>query len=219
MSVEKICERSLGLLNAPDFRDLDGELKAMLENLDLDGLVAAYAPREAVVCARHFAGVRDALLAAHPWVFARKTAAPAQLAGNPPAGWKAAFSLPADCLKTLAVTDTDGRRSLFRHYEVAGRILAVDRVPVYLTYTARVADTNAWDAMFADAFCARLAGAIAASTGMDPKAILTMEQMAAAFAMSARAAGIIAEAAQPPFEFPAYLDYAGVADPRTPFWV
>jgi hypothetical protein len=226
MSVFMMCERALGLINASDLRDLDSEggHKAMLEKLDYDGLVNDHAQKEAVVCARHFAGVRDGLLISHPWVFARKSAAPAQLGGTAPAGWKASYSLPADCLKALAVTRAEGesrgaappesefmwRRSLFRHYEVIGRVLAANVSPLFLTYTAKVTDTNLWDGAFADAFCALLAVEIGGQIGGAPQLISLAAQRAAAAIQAARSARLIADAAQPPFEMPGYLDYSGV---------
>jgi hypothetical protein len=210
MSVTMMCERALGLLNGPDLQDLESEHRTLLENLNYDGLLAAYAPREALACARHFAGVRDGLLTAHPWVFARKSAAPAQLAGNPPPGWKYAFSLPTDCLKVLAAIAQDGRLSVFRHWEVAGRTLTANESPLRLAYTARITDTDLWDGLFAEAFCSLLAGALGTTIAGDPRVLSMMEQRAAGLVAAARANGVIAEAAQPPFEMPGYLDYSGI---------
>jgi hypothetical protein len=209
MSVFMLCERALGLIRGKRL-DLAAADKNRLEALDYDGLVSARAQEEAVSCARHFAGVRDRLLSSQPWVFARKSAAPAQLAGSPPAGWKVSYSLPADCLKVLAVTTTDGRRSLFRHYEIIGRILAANVAPITITYTARIADTNLWDGLFADAFCSLLAGEMGAEVLGEPQLVSMMEQRAAASIQAARAAGLIQEMSQLPFEMPEYLDYSGV---------
>jgi hypothetical protein len=209
MSVSMMCERALGLLNGSDLRDLEDAHRTLLENLNYDGLLADYAPREAVVCARHFAGVRDRLLSSHPWIFARKYAAPAHLSSSLPRGWKYAYSLPADCLKVLAVTQGD-RRTLFRHYEVLGRNLMANAAPLHITYTAKITDTNLWDGLFADAFRALLAGELSIAIASDARLMGAMEQKAAAAVMSARAEGLIAPVAQLPFELPEYLDYSGV---------
>ena len=89
MPVFMICERALGLIRGKRL-ELTGAEKNRLEALDYEGLLGASVQEEAVSCVRHFAGVRDRLLSLYPWVFARKTAAPAQLAGTPPPGWQAA---------------------------------------------------------------------------------------------------------------------------------
>jgi hypothetical protein len=163
--------------------------------------------------------VRDRLLSSYPWVFARKSAAPAQMAGTPPAGWEVCYSLPADCLKVLAITTDGGRRSLFGHYEIVGRVLAANAALIYLTYTARVDNTALWDAMFADAFCSLLAGEMGAEVLGEPQLVSMMEQRAAASIQAARAAGLIEEARQLPFAMPEYLDYSGIATGNpAPFW-
>jgi hypothetical protein len=217
MSVFMLCERALGLIRGKRL-ELTAANKSRLEALDYEGLIGAGAQEEAVSCTRHFAGARDRLLS-YPWVFARKSAAPAQLAGTPPPGWKAHYSLPADCLKVLAITTDGGRRSLFRNYEVVGRVLSTNAAPIYLTYTARIDNTALWDAMFADAFCSLLAGEMGAEVLGEPQLISMMEQRAAASVQAARAAGLIEEAKQLPFEMPEYLDYSGVPTGLSaPFW-
>jgi hypothetical protein len=208
MSVFMLCERALALIRGKrlDLADAD---KSRLEALDYEGLIGAGAQEEAVSCARHFEGARDRLLSSHPWVFARKTAAPAQLSSPLPLGWRFSFSLPSDCLKTLAVV-ARGRRTLFRRYEVIGRTLLANAAPIHVLYTARIADTSLWDGLFADAFCSLLAGEMGAAVMGEPQLVSMMEQRAAGIVQSARAAGIVAEVAQPPFELPEYLDYSGV---------
>jgi hypothetical protein len=222
LSVLMMCERALGLLNGSDLRDLDGEARGLLVNLNYDGLMKAFAQREALLCARHFPGVRDRLLTAHPWLFARKFAAAAQFSGPLPLGWAFAFTLPSDCVKVLAVTRDDrgvSRRTLFRNYEVIGKTLMANVSPVYVTYTARTTDTTLWDGLFSDAFCSLLAGEIGVSIAADARVIGLMEQRAAASVAAAQASGLIAPVAQLPFELPKYLDYSGVPTGNpAPFW-
>jgi hypothetical protein len=176
MSVFMLCEQALGLLNASDLRDLGTEGTTLLEALNYDGLVAARAQHEAVVCARCFASVRDKLLQAHPWLFARKDAPPAQLSASL-SGWRFTYALPADCLKMLALVpgtrpETQNAEALYyhgtgavslSHYEIIGRTLCCNHKNVRLRYTARVADTTLWPPCFAGAFCSMLAAEIAPS--------------------------------------------------------
>jgi hypothetical protein len=217
VSVFLLCERALSLIRGKRL-ELSETDRSRLEALDYEGLVNAGAQEEAVSCVRHFAGARDRLLASHPWVFARKSAAPALLAGSPPPGWMFSFRLPTDCLKVLAVNTGAvntgvGRRSLFRHYEIMGRVLAANTNPLHIAYTARIENTALWDGAFSDAFCSLLAGEMGASVMGEPQLVGMMEQRAAAAVQAARAAGLIADMAQLPFSMPDYLDYAGVADP------
>jgi hypothetical protein len=96
MSVFMLCERAVGLVRGNRL-DLSAAEKAILEVLNYDGLVAANAQDEAVVCAKHFPSVRDGLFHTYPWVFARKIANLSP-AGSVP-GWRYAYSLPGDCVK------------------------------------------------------------------------------------------------------------------------
>jgi hypothetical protein len=207
MSVFMLCERAMGLARGKRL-ELSTAEKNKLESLDYDELVGSGAQEEAVACARHFAGVRDRLLCAHPWTFARKYAAPAQLSSTLPLGWDFSFSLPADCIKVLAVTKNDGR-TLFRHYEVLGRSLMANTAPIHIIYTAKITDTGLWDALFADAFCSLLAGELGMTLLGDPRMLSAMEQKAAGDIQTAYAAGLVKDAAQLPFELPGYLDYVG----------
>jgi hypothetical protein len=152
-----MCEKALGFLNASDLRDLDDDLKAMLESLDYDGLVNAHAQREAVACARHFASVRDGLFNTWPWVFARKNALLTQTA-PPLAGWRYAYVLPGDCLKLHELVLKLGTTP---KYEQTGNIVACNYTNVSARYSARVSDMTAWPMLFENALCALLAQEIA----------------------------------------------------------
>ncbi|GHV34467.1 hypothetical protein FACS1894187_05070 [Synergistales bacterium] len=220
MSVFLLCERALSLINAPDMRDLDAGAAAALEACDEAGLVNMRAQKEAIVCARSFAVTRDKLLTLHPWVFARKNASLARMTVNTNmAGWKYAFALPVDCLKALSVTKTktaldisdDGQRSFWSHYEIIGRALASNASAVWLLYTARITDTGLWDSVFADAFTALLAGAIAANVGAQNalNVAAAMEQKAAAIAQAGYMTGVIERPDNLPFNLPEYMDYSG----------
>ena len=73
----------------------------MLEALNYEGLTAAHAQDEAVVCALHFERVRDKLLMMYAWKFVRAVNTPTanELSGN--TRWKYYFPKPADCLFVL----------------------------------------------------------------------------------------------------------------------
>jgi hypothetical protein len=153
VSVLTLCERTLGLLDASDLRDLESDIVTLLENLNHKGLLAAYAPREAVACARHFASVRDGLFMTYPWVFARRNSALSLTGGNMP-GWRFVYSLPSECVKLHAIVLPHGTSPA---YEQAGTVVGCNARNVGARYSVVVEDTDDWPMLFQDAFCGRLA--------------------------------------------------------------
>ena len=89
MSVFILCEQAVGLVRGKRLI-LSSTEKSYLEALNYEGLTAEHSQDEAVVCALHFARVRDRLLQIYPWVFARKSATVS-----------AGGSLPSDCMNRL----------------------------------------------------------------------------------------------------------------------
>ena len=205
MSVFMLCERAIGLVRGNRL-DLNGSERAMLEALNYEGLTAAQAQDEAVTCARHFPFIRDKLLTLYPWVFARKTTPPAQLA-SPTPGWKYAYAWPSDCLKPLALVAvpewpewarvkewplSTGAEQL-AHFESVGRTLCCNHKAIQLRYTAKITDDSQWDAIFTDIFCSMLAGEAIASVIGEPQAIQLMDQRAQAGILEAHRTGAISQ--------------------------
>ena len=78
-----------------------------------------------------FEPTRDALLAGHPWVFARSRVTLAQEATAPPFGWAGSFQLPNDFLRLLATNVST--------WEIEGTSLLTDEgPPVEIEYIRRV---------------------------------------------------------------------------------
>ncbi|MDR1650744.1 MAG: hypothetical protein LBR87_03060 [Synergistaceae bacterium] len=158
MSVFMLCERTLGFLAGKRLTLTENQL-SMLEALDYGGLTEDKAQQEAVACARHFGFVRDSLLFTYPWVFARKSAALAEMSEALP-GWRHTYALPADCLRLIEVVSSGHARL---DYEVSGTSVSCDHAGVSAGYTAKSPDTAQWPALFSDVFCARLAAETAPS--------------------------------------------------------
>jgi hypothetical protein len=206
-----LCVRALGLVNASDLRVLGSEGRGLLEALDYEGLVGAYAQREAVICVRFFAGIRDRLLAAEPWVFARKSAALVRVTEKTP-GWAHSFLLPSDCLKALVLIAGEYvwhenarphvRPWTVEKWEQVGRLAVCRYKEVTLRYTARIADTDLWDPLFADAFCCSLAAEIVSEANiLQPVTTRQlMEERAAIAARQARETGAVKAALGVPME-------------------
>src|SRR3954454_9834317 len=67
---------------------------------------------EAEVAANLYPGLRDALLAAHPWSFATGQSTLPRLAARPTADFRNAFQLPAGFLRALSAGSPDRGRGL-----------------------------------------------------------------------------------------------------------
>jgi hypothetical protein len=109
---------------------------------------------EAEVAANLYPGLRDALLAAHPWGFATGQATLPRLAAGPTADFRNAFQLPAGFLRVLSAGSPDRGRGLA--YRILEDRLHCDADQVVLTYIFRP-EERAFPPHFAAALAARLA--------------------------------------------------------------
>lgn len=161
MSVFILCEQAVGLVRGKRLI-LSSTEKSYLEALNYEGLTAEHSQDEAVVCALHFARVRDRLLQIYPWVFARKLATVS-----------AGGSLPSDCMNVLCVL-VDG---VPVEYEItAGRLNTTASAEVH--YTAKITDTEQWSAIFRDVFVYSLAIEICSAVTGKPEYVQLLEQKA-----------------------------------------
>ena len=226
MSVFMMCERAVGLLRGNRL-ELNAAQRALLEALNYEELIASFAQEEAVTCAKHFANVRDRLLQIHPWVFARKTAAPAQLSA-PVQGWRFAYALPADCLKVLALSKLPKWRyepdvyhyyryrghgtgaMTLEHWEQMGRTVCCNYKDVEMRYTARIEDTEQWPPSFTDAFCSTLAGDTAIAISGDGSLAQMMAARAQNAVIEAHRTGEVADTHELPEQRELNMDYSGV---------
>jgi hypothetical protein len=115
-----------------------------------------------------FDAARDATLRAHDWNFARRYLVLAENGGvTPPSVWAYAYSWPNDCLRFRGILP-DMRPPV--RFEVASALDGgSNRVKVIFSnaaqaegwYTARIEDTELWDAGFTAAMAAVLAAHVA----------------------------------------------------------
>ena len=101
-----------------------------------------------------YPGVRDALLASHPWSFGTTQAALPRLAQSPSAEFRYAFQLPPDFLRAISA-GTAGRATGLL-YRIQGSKLMTDVETVALTHIFRP-DESSFPPFFASALMARLA--------------------------------------------------------------
>ena len=140
---------------------------------------------EANACFTHFALLRDYMLRAFDWNFARLTAALAELP-DPPARWARKYALPADCVRIRRPNDVpvltvpETWCELAADKDSAGApigVLLTDAARVSAIYTGRVIDTLRWDDGFATAMTYGLGARICYElTGKDDR-VRTLTQL------------------------------------------
>jgi hypothetical protein len=111
--------------------------------------------RNANACAELYPKLRDDLLRAHPWNFAVARAKLGRLATAPIFGFSYVYQLPADWLRTLAVSDNDRGEGAVE-YRIEGRRLACSAADIWLRYVRVVTDANEMPADFREALAAML---------------------------------------------------------------
>jgi hypothetical protein len=154
---------------------------------------------EAPQCARFYPMARDTLLELHPWRFATRRVALADLsAANPPADpWRFSYALPDEMIRVLAITGPE--RSHDDEAEPYAVELAADGAPVIYTdmedawarYTARVIDTTRFSPLFVETLAYLLASYLAGPVIKGDSGIRvgqSMLQAAMAFLAKAQAA-------------------------------
>jgi hypothetical protein len=109
---------------------------------------------EAEVAANLYPGLRDALLAAHPWSFATGQKTLPRLAAQPRADFLHAFQLPAGFLRALSAGMPNRGRGLA--YRILENRLHCNAEQVVLSYIFRP-EESAFPPHFAAALTARLA--------------------------------------------------------------
>ena len=142
VSVIEICNNALLDLGEDTIMSLTDETKA------------------ARLCNQRWPGVRDAVLRTHPWNCCAAQAVLAAASEAPSWRWSAAYPLPVDCLRVLAVAGPDGRD--VEAWEVAGRSVLCDAgAPLLLSYVRREADPQRYDALLCETLSARLSAVLA----------------------------------------------------------
>lgn len=113
--------------------------------------------------------VRDELLEAHPWRFAKRRATLSALT-NDRTDWAYRYALPSDCLKPRVVLPLqyDDEHDEGMPYDVEGDSLYTDQEQATLAYTARVTDPTKWTPLFTMTMSWRLASYLSGPIVKDP---------------------------------------------------
>lgn len=113
----------------------------------------------AKACSLHYDLTRDEVLRAHRWNFAigRDELTEEEA---PPFGWNKRFALPADCLRSLEVNDSEEGDWITDKWVVEGRSILTNADSVRLVYVRSIGDEALTDPLFARAFSVKLAAAL-----------------------------------------------------------
>jgi len=113
--------------------------------------------KEAKLCNQIFVSIRDEVLRAHPWNFAKKRATLSVDATAPNWGYSYRFALPVDCLRILKTQyPTDD------WVQEAGFILTNDySSELKIQYVYKVTDTALFEPNFDEALASRMASELA----------------------------------------------------------
>jgi hypothetical protein len=133
-----ICNRALEKLGAQPIVSIDDETK------------------QAQALKRVYADSLQALLAEHPWHFAKKRAALAASATPPSWGFARAYPVPVDFLRLLAIAE--GPAFSLEADAAGSQIILCDAAaPLRIVYLAALSDPGRLPPHFVEAFAAKLA--------------------------------------------------------------
>lgn len=143
---------------------------ATQQGLDNSGLTNSRTQTEISVCRRSADYVRDKLLQAYAWTFARKSASLSTV--STVSGWDNGYKLPDDCMNVLSVFANNEPVD----YEVINNCVYCNGANVSVRYTARINEYSKWPSSFASAFVYELAEEIISATTADKEQIALLEQ-------------------------------------------
>ena len=118
---------------------------------------------EAIVADANYDMVRDAVTTAYEWTHAIKRFGPMNPTGtNPPGRYSYEYTLPADFLKMVFVSNDPNENFQLKEYAVESRkLLAKIGSGINIIYIGRVTDTTKFMQLFTEAFVFRLAAEFA----------------------------------------------------------
>lgn len=150
-----------------------------LSHLGDESQVAAITPPDGTIqaahCGRFYPIARDALLEMHPWSFATKRVALAEVTNPSPDDWAYAYALPSTCLRPLALlqpgvpeqllgspdSDAGSNPYLVETAQHGTRILLTNIQAAYLRYIDQAKDTTKFTPLFVLALARLLASYLA----------------------------------------------------------
>ncbi len=118
-------------------------------------------------CEAIYETLRDQVLEAFPWTFAKRRASLVQATETPDFGYSYFYALPADCLNPGKMDSAVGTAEA--EWTVEGEMLLTDEEEVNLHYTAKVVDAQKYSPSFIQALALLMASRLAMSIGKNAK--------------------------------------------------
>lgn len=157
-SQTSICNLALGHLGIPSIADIEQTEST-----------------EARLCRSFYPLSRDSLLREHEWNFAIKRAVLSQLVTGPTYGYDYAYQLPDDCLRVLAVNNTQPSDPS-RRFAIEGETVVTNEETAQAAYLFRQEDTTRFDPIFIEALSYKLASMLAGPLTQDEAMKREMER-------------------------------------------
>ncbi|MCC6863274.1 MAG: hypothetical protein IT544_00495 [Rhodobacteraceae bacterium] len=171
------------------------------------------ASAEARTCKQFYTHTRDMLLQSHPWRWAGKVDALAEIKNHKANRWDYAYQRPSDCLNIRRVLnqmlqdyvpyEARSVKAGGFNYALEGSIIYCNQSPAYLEYTMRADDPALFPPLFLDALAWHLAVRLAMPLTRDPKIRTDAYQLAVQ--ISGQAAAADANEMRDASDFPAEM--------------
>lgn len=120
---------------------------------------------EASTCKLQYDTVRQEVLEAHDWWFARRMATLALIPNAEVAGWSFAYQIPSDVLAIRGILPTNHRDVILK-YDLAAETIYCDVEEATLIYTIDVTDVSKMSPAFREAFAWKLGFGICGPLGL-----------------------------------------------------
>lgn len=108
-------------------------------------------PKEANLCLKFYEPSLKEVLRMHAWNCAKRRTKLAQLTDAPSYGWDYQHAIPADCIRPLSVSPTDGSNRTFRYnseWVVEARVILSNQSDLWMLYIQDMADLASADSLF-----------------------------------------------------------------------
>lgn len=144
--------------------DVVGICNSALVKIGANRITSVFPPqagsKAANLCAERYEDLRDDLLRANLWRFAKARQKLAKLSESPVYEWDNAFRLPSDLIRIAVVHDNDAGAGEVRH-QVEGETIVTNATDIWLTYGKLVEDPNQMPVDFRESLASIIARELA----------------------------------------------------------
>jgi hypothetical protein len=127
--------------------------------------------KNARLCNARYESIRNAVFRSHTWNCLMARQELAADTATPAWGWANQFTLPADCLRVITISDYD------YDYKIEGRKIMANISPIKLQYVKLATDPNEYDTLLTETISAALAADIAFAVTANATLVTTMKEI------------------------------------------